>query len=76
MSSTCPYNMVNFGPLTAEIDPVVWGTPAYFNGFRALAGLLHGSSSGHQQNFAALNRGRQLCLAGRPSRRAFAHILV
>jgi len=26
--------MVNFGPLAAEIDPVVWGTPANFNGFR------------------------------------------
>ena len=34
--------MVNFGLLTAEIDPVVWGTPANFNGFRVLAALLHG----------------------------------
>jgi len=24
--------MVNMGPLTAEIGPVVWGTPANFNG--------------------------------------------
>jgi len=23
-SSTCPDNMVNFGPLATEIDPVVW----------------------------------------------------
>jgi len=30
MSSTCPHNMVNFGPLTAEIGSGVWGTPAYF----------------------------------------------
>jgi len=37
--STCPHNMVNFGPLVAEIGPVVWGTPANFNGFRALAAL-------------------------------------
>ena len=29
-SSTCPDNMVNFGPLTAEIDWRVWGTPSYF----------------------------------------------
>jgi len=29
--------MVNFGPLAAEIGPVVWGTPADFNGFRVLA---------------------------------------
>jgi len=43
ISSTCPHNMVNFGPLAAEIDPVVWGTSANFNGFRVLAALLHGT---------------------------------
>jgi len=32
--------MLNFGPLAAEIDPVVWGTPANFNWFRVLAALL------------------------------------
>ena len=42
MSSICPHNMANFGPLAAEIDPVVWGTPANFNGFRVLAAILHG----------------------------------
>jgi len=42
-SSTCPYNMVNFGLLTAEICWRVWGTPANFNGFRVLAALLHGN---------------------------------
>jgi len=41
-SSTCPYNMVNFSPLVAEILSLVWGTPANFNGFRVLAALLHG----------------------------------
>jgi len=40
-SSTCPHNMVNFGPLTAEIGSGVWGTPTNFNGFRVLAALLH-----------------------------------
>jgi len=35
--------MVNFGLLAAEICPVVWGTPAYFNEFRVLAALLHGN---------------------------------
>jgi len=35
--------MVNFGLLAAEIDAVVWGTPANVNGFRVLAALLHGS---------------------------------
>jgi len=34
------------------------------------------SSSGRQPNFAALNRGRRLYSAGRPSRWALAHILV
>jgi len=43
MSSRCPHNMVNFGPLAAEIGLPVWGTPAIFNGFRVLAALLHGS---------------------------------
>jgi len=32
--------MVNFGPLAAEIGPVVWGTPGNFNGFHVLASLL------------------------------------
>jgi len=35
--------MVNFGPLAAKIDPVVWGTPANFNWLRILAALLHGT---------------------------------
>ena len=42
-SSTCPYNMVNFDPLAAEILSLVWGTPANFNGFRVLAALLYGT---------------------------------
>ena len=37
------HNMVNFGPLAAEIGPLVWGTPANFNGFRVVAALLHGT---------------------------------
>jgi len=31
-SCPCPHNMVNFGPLAAEIGSGVWGTPANFNG--------------------------------------------
>jgi len=70
--------MVNFGLLPADIDWWVWGTPSYFNGYRVLAELLHGSqlSSERQPNFAAFNRERHLCLAGRPLRWALAHILV
>jgi len=37
------HNVVNFGPLAAEIGPVVWGTHANFNGFHVLAALLHGT---------------------------------
>ena len=39
---TCPHNMVNFGPLAAEIGSVVWGTQENFNVFHILASLLHG----------------------------------
>jgi len=35
--------MVNFGPLAAEIGPVVWGTPANFNRFHVLTVLLQGT---------------------------------
>ena len=41
--SRCPHNMVNFGLVAAEIGPAVWGIPTNFNGFRALAAVLHGS---------------------------------
>jgi len=43
ISSTCAHNMLNFGPLAAEIVSGVWGIPATFNGFRVLAALLHGT---------------------------------
>ena len=43
ISSRCPHNMVNFGPLAAEVCPVVWDTPANLNGFRVLAALLRGT---------------------------------
>ena len=58
ISCTRPHNMVNFGPLAAEIVSLVWGTPGNFNGFRVLATLLHAATSlnGSQPNFA-------LCLA-------------
>ena len=38
---TGPHNMVNVGPLAAEIGWRVWGTPVNLNGFRVLAALLH-----------------------------------
>jgi len=77
-SSTCPDNMVNFGPLTAEIGSRVWGTPTHHisTGFASWQRYCTASSSGRQPNFTALNRGRHLFLAGRPSGLALAHILV
>ena len=69
-----------------------YGELRLINGWDRLAGLGHPilfqrvsrlgsvtarqSSSGRHPNFAALNRGRHLCSAGRPSRWALAHILV
>ena len=74
ISSTCPHNMVNFGPLAAEIVSLVWGTPANFNGFRVLVALLHGTLVVGVSQTAAFNRGRYLYSAGRPSRWALTHI--
>jgi len=74
ISSTCPHNMVNFGPLPAEIVSLVWGTPANFNGFRDLAALLHGTLVVGVSQTAVFNRGRHLYSARRPSRWALAHI--
>jgi len=75
-SSTYRHNMVNFGLIMAEICWRVGGTPANFNGFRVLAALLHGTLVGGVSHTAALNRGRHLYLAGRPSQWVLAHILV
>ena len=74
ISSICPHSMVNFGPLAAEIGLPVWGIPANFNSFCVLAALLHGSQVERESNFAAFKRGCYLCLAGRPSGWALAHI--
>ena len=68
--------MANFGPLAADIGSLVWDTPANFNGFRVLAALLHDTLVVGVSQTAALNRGRHLYSAGRPSRWALAHILV
>jgi len=76
ISPTCPHNMVNFGPLAAEIFSLVWCTPGNFNGFRVLPALLHGTIVVGVSQTAALNRGRHRYSAGRPSRWALAHILV
>jgi len=74
ISSTRPHNMVNFGPLAAEILSLVWCTPGNFNGFRILAALLHGTLVVGVSQTAVFNRGRHLYSAGRPARWALAHI--
>jgi len=53
--------MVHFGPLAAETGPVV-GAPHLIDSVTA-----RHSAGGCQPNFAALNRGRHLHSAGRPS---------
>ena len=61
--------MVNFDPRAAEIGSLVWGTPPNFNWFRVASWQRYCTaySTGCQPNFAALNRRRHLCSAGRPS---------
>jgi len=52
-SSTCSYKMANFGPLTAEIVSLVWGTPANFDGFRVIGFVTAATSlTGGQPYFA------------------------
>jgi len=74
ISPTWPCNMVNFGPLAAEIISLVWGTPGNLNVFRVFAALLHRTLVVGVSKTAALNRGRHLYSPGRPSRWALAHI--
>jgi len=68
--------MANFGPLAAEIGLPVLGTLQISTVSRIGSVTARHSSSGRHPNFAALNRGRHLYMAGRPSRWALAHILV
>ena len=75
-SRTCLHNVVNFGPLAAEIGSLVWGILRISTGFASWQRTARYSSSGRQPNFAALNRGRHLYSAGRPSCWALAHILL
>jgi len=60
ISSTCPHNMVNFGPLAAEIVSLVWGTAGNLNGLLILAALLHSTLVVGVSQTVALNRERHL----------------
>jgi len=71
-----PHDMLNFGPLAAEMLASL-GHSCKFQRISRLGSVTaRHSSIGRQPNFAALNKGRHLYLAGRPSRWALAHILV
>jgi len=63
---------------TSSWDPFVsLGHPSYFQRLLRLGRVTAWQSSSERQpNFAALNRGRHLCAAGRPSRWALAHISI
>jgi len=77
ISSTCPHNMVNFWPTSGWDHSGSLGHPSEFQRVSYLGSVTERhSSSGCQPNFVALNRGRHLYSAGRPSRWALAHILV
>jgi len=54
MSSTCPHNIMNVGPLTAEIGWRVRGTSANFSGFRVIALLLHRRRSTEVNKFCTM----------------------
>ena len=73
-SSTRPRNMVNFGFGLRLRSVGEFGEPLQIS--TGFASWQRYSSSGHQLNFAALNRGRHLYSAVRPSRWALAHIVV
>jgi len=73
--SACPHNTVNCGPLTAEMLASLGHNPCKFQRVSHLGSVTaRQSSSERGPNFAALNRGRRLYSAGRPSRWALAHI--
>jgi len=57
ISSTCSHNMVNFGPLAAEIGLPVWSRPypSNFNGFRFVTAPT--SVNGGHPNFARCRMG-------------------
>jgi len=64
------------GAISSQLRHVLTIGKKISAGFASWQHYCTASSSGRQPNFAALNRGRHVCSAGRLSRWAFAHILV
>jgi len=64
--STCPHNMVNFGPLGAEIVSLRWGNPSKFERVSRLDFVTAATSlNGSQPNFAqclAISWAGTLCI--------------
>jgi len=75
VSPTRPHNLVNFDPLAAEILWRVWAPQLISMGFASWQRYCT-ALYGRQPNFAALNRGRHLYSARRPSRWALAHHIL
>jgi len=73
ISSTRSHNLVNFGPLAAEMSGSL-GHPCKFQRVSRLGSVTIRHSSIGVSQTAAFTRGRHLYLAGRPSRWALAHI--
>ena len=63
-SSTCPHNILNFGPITAEIGLPCLGHLCKFQRVSRLGSVTAWHSSGCQPNFAALNKGPALIRQG------------
>ena len=76
ISPTCPQNTVNFGLLASDICWRVWGTPTNFNGFRVLAGLLHGTLVVASAKHCGVEQRAPPMFGRWPSGWALAHILV
>jgi len=77
MSSICPHNMANLWPSSGGDCFGSLGHPSKFQRLACLGSITaRHPGSGHQPNFAALNRGRHLYSAGWPSHWALAHIVV
>jgi len=74
ISPTCPYNMVNLRPTSSWEFFFSLGDPSKFQRVSRLGSVLYGTLLAGVSQTAALNRGRHLYLAGRPSRWALAHI--
>jgi len=77
ISSRCPHNIANVLADWRLRSIYQFGPAQHIQRVSRLGSVTaRHSSNGRQPNFAALNRGRHLYSAGRPSRWALAHILV